>query len=170
MAPVPNLEHQDIATGLVTVLRVAIDWTGLGKVYGPANVSDRELGWDKNFRYPRHRRSLERHMRHGFAARISAAGPDFLVEVMSQHDLARDKLPFYAGVAVRELLIIDRDPWCLELYRLGDKELKLVGRIQSNEADQLRSDVLPMAFQLLPGDPRPQIEVIHHDGRQRWIV
>jgi len=169
MTPVPNIEHQDIAGGLVTVLRVVIDWTGMGKVYPGINVSDRELGWKKNYRVPDAVVVLN-----GTKARHCGThlcgGPDFLAEIVSPHDLSRDKLQFYAGINVRELLIIDRDPWCLELYRLDAGNLGLVGRSTLDEPNELRSDVIPLSFSLLAGSARPQIEVVHHDGRQQWVV
>ena len=53
-------------------------------------------------------------------------GPaDFLVEIISPGDKSRDKLAFYAELGVRELLVVDRYPWSLELYRLGGNELVL---------------------------------------------
>ena len=36
-------------------------------------------------------------------------GPDFLVEVASPGDRSLDKLAFYEGIGVRELLMVDRD-------------------------------------------------------------
>ena len=32
--------------------------------------------------------------------------------------MSREKLDFYAKVGTREVLILDRDPWSLELYAL----------------------------------------------------
>src|SRR4051812_34387745 len=52
LMPNPNIEHQDIATGLATVFRIVIDWPGLGKVYQGINVSDRADDWAKNYRCP----------------------------------------------------------------------------------------------------------------------
>src|SRR5262249_5160690 len=103
MTPAANVEHQDIAGGLITVLRVAIDWTGLGKVYPAINVSDRELDWEKNFRVPDAAVVLNDSEARFYGAHI-CGGPDFLVEIVSPHDFSRDKLQFYSGIKVQELL------------------------------------------------------------------
>ena len=169
MTPSPNLEHQDISTGLVTVFRVAIDWPGLGKVYHVVNVSDREQGWKRNYRVPDIAVALN-----GTQVRFCdthfCGGPDLVVEIVSPYDLSRDKLKFYGTVGVREVMLIDRDPWCLELYRLDEDELRLFGKSRLDEPALLSSAVVPLSFRLLPGQPRPQIEVTHRDGVQRWIV
>ena len=73
-------------------------------------------------------------------------------------------------VGVRELLLVDRDPWVLELYRLDDGRLKITGRSTLERPDVLPSNVLPVAFRLIPGDERPGIKVMHVDGVQKWIV
>jgi hypothetical protein len=72
-------------------------------------------------------------------------------------------------VQLRELLIVDRDPWSLELYRRQRGKMKLIGRVTRSSARALESDVLPLSWRLIPGDPRPQIEITHKDGR-RWLV
>ena len=71
---------------------------------------------------------------------------------------------------MRELLLIDRDPWALELYRLHDGQLKLVGQSRLEQPDILQSTVLPLTFRLIPGDTRPRIEVRHTDGVQEWLA
>jgi hypothetical protein len=68
------------------------------------------------------------------------------------------------------LLLIDRDPWALELYRLHSGQLGLVGQSRLEQPDVLQSTVLPLAFRSIPGDTRPRIEVRHSDGIQEWAV
>ena len=89
---------------------------------------------------------------------------------MSPHDRSREKFDFYGSVATRELLIVDRYPWALELYRLREGELRLVGASTTERSDVLSSEVLPLSWRLVAGPRRPQIEVVHADRRQRWIV
>ena len=98
------------------------------------------------------------------------AGPDFCAEVTTPGDRSRDKLDFYAGIGVRELLLVDRDPWFLELYRLNGGRLGLVGRSELAHPDALVSTVVPVSFRLAAGAERPAIEVVHRDGVQRWLV
>ncbi len=169
MTPVPNLEHQDISTGLSTILRIIIQWAGLGTVYQEINVSDRERGWEQNYRVPDVAVVLNG-TQAKFCGTHYCGGPDFLVEIISPDDRSREKLQFYAGIGVAELMLIDRHPWRLELYRLEYGELRLKGTSQPDDASVISSNVLPLSFRLVPGDARPQVEVTHRDGVQRWLV
>src|SRR5207253_305814 len=72
-------------------------------------------------------------------------GPDFCVEIASPGDRSRDKLAFYAGIGVRELLLVDRDPWALELFRLSAGRLEPVGRSDLSKQDALPSPVVPVS-------------------------
>jgi Uma2 family endonuclease len=167
--PDPNLEHQDIATGLSTILRIVIDWPGFGKVYQGMNVSDRADDWEHDYRCPDVGVCLQGNPGVNRGA-YWHGGPDFVVEIISPHDRSREKLGFYARVGVRELLLIDRDPWTLELYRLRKTKLARAGASATGQPKTLASTVLPLSFRLVAGDPRPRIEVAHSDGRQRWVV
>jgi Uma2 family endonuclease len=169
MAPLANNEHGDIQGRLASALRNAIGWREDVYVLGGANVSDREEGWLDNYRIPDTVVVFP-----GAAARNCGThwcgGPDFVAEVTSPGDRARDKLEFYAGINVRELLVIDRKPWQLELYQLEEGGLRLVGTSSLSTPDLLRSAVVSTSFRLVPGKARPRIEVTHHDGVQRWLV
>ncbi|MDQ3441160.1 MAG: Uma2 family endonuclease, partial [Planctomycetota bacterium] len=122
MAPLANNEHQEIQAGLTTVLQIATGLGGPVRVLAGANVSDREESWNSNYRIPDvvvvypsgAARNCDTHW---------CGGPDLCVEISSPGDRSRDKLVFYAGIGVRELLLIDRDPWGLELYRLANGRL-----------------------------------------------
>jgi Uma2 family endonuclease len=169
LMPNPNVEHQDIATGLSTILRVVVDWQGLGKVFQRINVSDRVDDWTQNYRCP----DVAVYLHENPAVNCEThwrGGPDFAVEIVSPDDRSREKLGFYARVGERELLLIDRAPWSLEHYRLRKKKLALAGRSTQEHPETLASAVLPLSFRLLPGDSRPRIEVAHADGLQRWLV
>ncbi len=94
------------------------------------------------------------------APNMTICGPaDFLVEIISPGDKSRDKVGFYAALRVRELLVIDRYSWSLELYRLGGNELVLAGRSTDQRSDVIASLILPVSFQLLPAQPRPEIRI-----------
>ena len=151
MTPVPNLEHQDIGTGLVTILRMTIDWPGLGKAYQSVNVSDREEGWQYNYRVPDLAVTMK-NTKARYCDTHFCGGPDFLVEIASENDLSRKKFQFYASIGVREPMLIDRDPWCIELYRLDAGELRLVGKSLVGDSTELASAVIPLSFRLLPAN------------------
>jgi hypothetical protein len=158
-----------------------------GIVYPGVNVSDREKGWRKNYRCPDVAVVLP-----GCKAKNCGThwfgGPDFAVEIISPKDRSREKLPFYSAVGVRELLLLDRQPWSLELFRLQERTLVSFGRSTIQRPIKLASSILPVSFRLLsPGTrsapngqrrarsngrkyARPSLEILHNDGVLRWII
>ena len=93
-----------------------------------------------------------------------------MVDVVSPDDQTYEKLPFYESIATREVLVIDRHPWALVLYQLADGKLLEAGRYTVENGQLLESHVVPVTFRLLTGPNRPQIEVTHAAGHQRWII
>ena len=100
-------------------------------------ISDRVEGFEQNYRWPDVAVFLA-----GTTSRECGThwcgGPDFMVEIRCRGDRTMQKLPFYASINVRELLIIDRDPWSMEIYRLRDSELRRVDRIEVDDARSIR--------------------------------
>jgi Uma2 family endonuclease len=169
LMPNPNLEHQEIAAGLTMVLGPVVQWPGLGRVFPGANVSDQLDDWTRNYRCP----DVAVYLSGNPAIAHEAywyGGPDFAVEIVSPDDRSRDKLDFYAKVGVRELLLVERSPWALELYQRQGSALNLVGTSKPDQPAALASAVLPLTFRLVSGAGRPVIEVVHTDGLQRWVV
>jgi Uma2 family endonuclease len=169
VSPQPNDEHQEIATLLASIFAHIIDFAKLGKVRAGVNVTDRKKEWKQNYRCP----DVAVFLNGTTAVNLGTrwlGGPDFVVEVVSKGDSAREKLDFYAKVGVRELLLVDRFPWALELYRLEAGLLNLVGTSDPSQSQILTSEALPLTFRLIPGEPRPRIEVAHSDGVQRWMI
>jgi Uma2 family endonuclease len=169
MAPLANTEHQDLQSGLAAAIRNAVGWNEPIHVQAGANVSDREDDWTHNYRIPDVVVVYS-----GSTARDCGThwcgGPDFCAEIASPGDRSRDKLDFYAGIGVRELLLVDRNPWTLELCRLIAGRLDRDGLSDVNNPEALVSTVVPVSFRLVPGTRRPAIEVVHRDGVQRWLV
>ncbi len=169
MTPLPNLEHQELVFALTSILHEVITVPGLGKAYPGANVSDREQGWDHNFREPDVVAVLNGSIAKDCGTHF-CGGPDFLIEIVSPDDHSRKKFEFYGKIGVRELLIVDRGPWLLELYRLDDGHLLSIGQSTSASPLELKSSVVPLSFRLIDGKERPQIEVLRLDREQRWII
>src|SRR4051794_37908895 len=169
VSPEADNRHQELGTEFIIAFREALGGRPGGKVYQGVNVSDRDTDWKKNYRVPDVAVFLP-----GNPAQDRGThwlgGPDFAIEIMSPYDRSRRKLPFYAKVGVRELLLIDRRPWALELYRLHDDAMELVGKSVPETSALLSSVVLPVSFRLLPGTPNPSIEVIRHEGPQTWSI
>ncbi len=162
-----NDTHQEIVAELLITFRDALGRTP--KLRPGVNVSDRDDDWTKNYRGPDVVVFLE-----GTTAvnrdTYWLGGPDFAVEVSSKGDRSRDKLDFYAKVNVRELLLVDRFPWSLELYRNLNGVMEMIGRSTIEGQVELPSAVLPLSFRLMPGPDRPLIRVAERQGDRAWSV
>jgi Uma2 family endonuclease len=169
MPPMPNDEHQQIVCRVVSILQDVIGWPGLGEIRPGVNVSDRDEGWTANYRVPDVALFLE-----GTQAVNRdthwVGGPDWLCEILSEGDHARDKLGFYAQVGVREVLLIDRDPWTLELHQRQGDALVLAGTSMLAQPDVLASAVAPLTFRLVAGKTRPLVEVACTTDDRRWFA
>lgn len=169
MNPLPNDEHQEIQLRLGAVLLEVIDAPRLGKVRCGVNVSDRVAEWEKNYRCP----DVVVFLNDTKAVNHDTfwyGGPDFAVEIVSPSDRSREKLDFYSKVATRELLLVDRDPWSLELYRHDGERLVLVGAPTPGKFDWLTSEVVPLQFRLVTGELRPEIEIVHSTSQKQWRI
>ncbi|HEY2250370.1 MAG TPA: Uma2 family endonuclease, partial [Planctomycetaceae bacterium] len=143
MSPLPNIEHQIFVARLTSIFQAVVDAGNLGIVFAGVNVSDRADGWTHNYRCPDVAVVLP-----GCPAQNCDThwygGPDFVVEIVSPDDRSRKKFDFYAKVGVREILLVDRAPWALELYVLDDGEFRLAGQSTPDSSLQLQSTVLPL--------------------------
>jgi Uma2 family endonuclease len=169
VSPLANDEHQGLVGRLTWLLVDLIECHELGLVRPGVNVSDREDDWKFNYCIP----DVAVFLRDTTARYCDThwvGGPDFAVEICSPRDETRDKLPFYGRVGTRELLLVDRDPWALELYQLQGDQLVLAGASRLGAPEALVSAILPLTFRLVPAAGRPRIEVRHHDGIQSWLV
>jgi len=97
-------------------------------------------------------------------------GPDLAIEVVSPNDQTFEKLDFYTSIQTREVLIVDRSPWRLILFRFQKDVLVEVGTSAVANNNRLSSEVVPLDWRLMAGDVRPQIEITHPDGTQKWLV
>lgn len=167
MAPLPNDEHQKLVLRLGSILDGVLGWTGLGEVRPGVNLTGREDDWRADFRAP----DVTVFLRGGAAENRDThwLGPaDFLVEIISPGDRTREKLPFYERLGVREVLIVDRYPWAIELYRRQEAKLVLARRSDAEQGGKVASEVVPLVFELLPGHPRPALCVTHPESGRTW--
>lgn len=170
MAPLADNQHQSLGLKLAIALSDALSPIKAIQIFNGCNVSDQPERWKRNFRcpdvavfFPGNPAQDRKTYWYG--------GPDFAVEVMSRFDKSRKKFGFYKSVGVRELLLVDRHPWALELYRVEAGDWALVGRaaLETN-GEAIPSTVLGLMFQLIPGVDRPQIEIVREQPRKTWIV
>ena len=167
--PNVNNEHQQIVARVAAIMQDVIGWPGLGEVCPGVNVSDRKKKWEKNYRIP----DVAVFLKGGKAVNLGThwfGGPDWLTEVLSPGEEAHEKFDFYAKVGVREVLLIDRDPWSIELHRLEDRQFMLVGKSTVEQPDELKSSVLPLSFRLVAGLTRPLVQVTESNGTRQWHV
>ena len=169
MPPLANDEHQGLVGLLTSIFIDTIHWPGLGQVRPGINLSDRAEGWMHNYREPDVAVILNGSRAVNHDTHWQGA-VDFLVEIVSPDDRSREKLPFYGSIGVREVLIVDRDPWSLELYRLHAGRLEEVGRSTPGDPVTLNSAVLPLTFQFLPREPRPGILITRPSDGRTWTV
>jgi Uma2 family endonuclease len=165
--PLPDNEHEKIAMFFGTVFSIAFGLDRPNTVQGSGNLSDRVKGWKKNFRNPDmvYYSAQTKAEDHGT---FWCGGPDFLLEIISPNDLSRDKLPFYAKLGTREMLILDRDPWQLELYELQNDRMQLTGVARPGHKSAIKSGVVPLSFALIRHRPRPKIRITHTETGQEW--
>ncbi len=167
MSPEPDNQHQKLSGRLFSRLEAALEAHPDFDVYPSINISDQRENWRSNFRIPdvavfapgNHARDLGTHW---------LGGPDFAIEILSRGDRSRKKFGFYHKVGVRELLLINRNPWTLELYARDVEAFSLVGKSTPDDAQPLASNILPLTFRLAPAEPRPQIQLTSPDGTQHW--
>lgn len=169
MAPAPNDEHQRISLRLARVLLEVIEDANLGQVRNTINLASNISDWGVDYRVPDVVAFLAGSPSTCHGAYWTGA-PDFLVEIVSPFDQTRKKLDFYTKIATRELLIIDRDPWQLELLRLDGGKLVSVGVSTLDAPIALASERISLAFKLVPGEERPQIAVEHTVDGRTWVV
>ena len=168
MAPAPNNEHQVIGTKLARYLDQVIGDSGRGSVMTTVNVADRDEGWDKNYRIP----DVAVFLNDGKAVDCGAywrGGPDLAIEIVSEGDRSRDKLDFYAEVGTREFLVVDRNPWRLEMYLLSDGAFQSLGLMKVNDSEVI-SESIEVGFSLKEDslNDRPAIQVSDKRSSNIW--
>lgn len=169
MNAMPNNEHQSLVSRLTHVLQFVVVDAGQGDVFAGCNLSDRATCWRQNYRVPDVAVFLN-----GTTAINKKThwlgGPDLAIEIVSPRDRSRKKLDFYASIGTRELLVIDRKPWSLELYRLTDQKLAIIGRSTVDQPENLETSAVPLVWRMLAGPERPVIEVAQPGGSGVWRV
>jgi len=167
MSPITDNEHQAIVKAFTLAFYDGIDQAGLGEVLPGANVSDRIDRWTRNYRTPDVVVILDegaaKNHKHFWTGPI-----DFLVEIVSRGDRSRKKLPFYSKLGVRELLIVDRHPWRLTLYRHNGEALVPAATNEIDGSTAVDSEVVPFSFRLVPAEDRPRVQITHQPDGRSW--
>jgi Uma2 family endonuclease len=167
MSPLANNEHQRLTTLLAAIFVEVIDRSELGQSFAGVNLTDQQDNWLRNYRCPDVVVFLKGNPAQNRGTHW-IGGPDLVIEIVSPYDRTREKVDFYEAVGARELLIIDRDPWQLELLRRADGKLRSVGVSTLEQPGSLASEATGLAFNLAPADDRPEIVVTHIGDGRRW--
>ena len=166
----PNNVHQSLVSRLTFVFESVIGQPGLGMVLPGTNVSDRAKSWKKNYRCPDVAVFLNGTKAINWETHWQG-GPDLAVEIASPRDQTWEKIEFYGSVGTRELIIIDRAPWAIELYRLNAaSQLSLVGRTDIDSTTVLETESVPLRWRLVAGPDRPLLEATALDGSKSWLA
>jgi Uma2 family endonuclease len=169
MAPAPNDEHQQVTTRLSRPFLDVVEDAGLGTVRIGVNLAAEAVDWQHDYRVP----DLAVFLNDSAAVCHGAfwsGPPDFVVEIISPFDKTREKIDFYSRLGTRELLIVDRNPWRLELYRLQAGTLALIQSVVPGDASHIHSAVLPLGLRLIANQPRPTIEIVASNSERRWTI
>jgi Uma2 family endonuclease len=157
MSPDPTFSHNLIAFELCSIFSQTQKSRG-AKAYPGGNVSDRAKSWEQNFRCPDVIVLFPNNQAKNLDT-VLVGGPDFAVEILSPHDRAREKLPFYGKIKTRECLYIDREQECVELYCLNGEQMDLVAVLSAKNGVQCHSQVLQLDFCVLRAGEQTFLEV-----------
>lgn len=142
MPPAPAYEHQRIVGEIFKFLSSLCQARGRGVIALSINVFN-EASPEPDYRIP-DLTFVAAERRHLLASDgVRGDGPDAVIEVRSPEDETYDKLPFFAALGVREVIIVDRDTKKPEIYRLAGAQYLAV---QSDAEGWLASDVLRVRF------------------------
>lgn len=169
MSPGPGLPHQRMVGDLYFIFTLTQSSKG-AEVYPGLNVSDREDDWTTNFREP-DVAVLFPGCKAKSIGSVLVGGPDFVVEILSTDDLARQKLGFYAKVETRECLYIDLATHATELYRLTGNQMSLVGKSTIDSPIVLSSEVLDLSFQAVTEQNDAKVLITNlKNPSQKWFA
>jgi Uma2 family endonuclease len=165
--PEADIEHDNIAGFFYRAFWAIFGTDPANRIHFRVNLSDRLEGWTSNFRIPDTMVFLAGNSAPACRTHYYG-GPDIALEVVSPDDRSRDKLDFYAKLGTREVIILDRDPWQLELYQLRGGKMRLNATAKPGDGVVLSSSVGPLTFEFIHAEPRSQVKIIHMETGQEW--
>lgn len=154
MTPAPACEHQRILDELIVFLAPLLKREKRGILRSGINIFD-EAARGEDYRIPD--LTFVETGREAIIATdgIRGGGPDAVVEIRSPEDETYEKLPFFAALAVREVIVISRDTKAPEAYRLAASQYLTVG---PDPEGWIPSEVLGVRFRLVSDTP-PRVAV-----------
>jgi Uma2 family endonuclease len=168
MSPAPNNEHQGLGGELTAIFIELVTWKRKGRIFPSCNISADE-DWTQNYRIPDVAVFLKGNSARDMGTHWNG-GPDLTVEILSPDDRSWEKLPFYAALGTREILLIDRDPWRLAVCRLDGKEIRPQEQCSLAAGGTVQTQTVPLSWQLITHSGRPALQIRTLDGTQQWLV
>jgi Uma2 family endonuclease len=154
MAPAPADEHQRIVGELIAFLLPLLRKRRRGIVRSGINVFN-EASPREDYRIPDLTFVAAGHESRLAPDGVRGGGPDAVIEVRSPEDETYDKLPFFASLGVREMIVVARDSKKPEIYRLAGKQYLAVA---ADASGFVTSEALGLRLRLLPEKP-PQLVI-----------
>ena len=147
--PLADLQHQDLASWLVHIFRLVWDDMDRGKTYAGANVSGDAEDWTQNYRIP-DVLSLTKDTKAIDCGTHLLGGPETAVEIVSVGEDPPAKFDFYASVGVRNLLVIERNPWRVTLYAnaVAGQPLRPAATSGVDNSDWITLNILPVQIRV----------------------
>ncbi|HEY6362340.1 MAG TPA: Uma2 family endonuclease [Vicinamibacterales bacterium] len=142
MAPAPGYEHQRIVSGIDRFLGSLCDREQRGVLAIGINVFN-EASAVPDYRIPDFTSVAAGREQLLAPDGVRGGGPDAVIEIRSPDDETYEKLPFFARLGVREMVVIDRDTKQPEIYRLAGLQYVAV---QADRDGWVRSDTLGVRF------------------------
>ena len=152
MPPPPSSRHQRLGTRLLVTLEPLARAVGIEAYYETGLY--RPAAGERDYRVP----DLAFARRDQVVAR-GLEGAELVIEILSPNDETYDKLPFYAELGVREVVVVDPETLAIEMFvvRGGKTHAAL-----PDGGGVLRLSVLSVEVRTLPG---PKLELIWASGR-----
>jgi Uma2 family endonuclease len=145
MVPLPSPWHQEFGSELLQALGPLAKRAGLVLSYETSIV--RPGAAERDYRAP----DLVAYQRAHCGARGVEGIADLAIEILSPNDESYDKLPFYAEVGVKEVIIVDPNTRAIERFVAEGGKPKKVTDVP------VRSSALDVAFSVVAG-PKLRLE------------
>jgi Uma2 family endonuclease len=160
MTPAPSFEHQRMVDELVAFLLPLVKRTGRGLLRSGVNVCDAPTGWE-NYRVPDLTFVAAGHEHVVAPDGVRFGGPDVVIEVRSPDDESYEKLPFFAALGVRDVVVIDRDTKRVEVFALAGQDYR---QTSGDDEGWVMSEALGVRFRTATDGPRLQVQDLAESG------
>jgi Uma2 family endonuclease len=163
MTPAPKVEHQRMLDELIRFVGGLLAGTRRGTLLSGINVFRR----DDDYRIPD--LSFIAAGREAILHEdgVRGGGPDAVIEIRSPDDETYEKLPFFAAIGTREVIVIDRDTKRVEVFRLAGPQFVA---LQADRDGWMLAETMDVRFQQIDSaKPRLALKDALDDTRRHEI-